>query len=91
MRGRAGSFRRRHAIPNDAIPNDARRREIEREKTENLATMPEVLFPEKWWRLSHEEYNEARIALKALIAKDPDSGNAEVRSSTKGREYGGKV
>ncbi len=40
--------------------------------------MPEILFPEKWWKLSPEEYNESKLALKGLIAKDPDSGNAEV-------------
>jgi hypothetical protein len=41
--------------------------------------MPEVLFPEKWWKLSPEEYNDAKTALKGLIAKEADSGNAEVR------------
>jgi len=50
--------------------------------------MPEVLFPDKWWKLSQEEYIEAKTALKGLIAKDPDSGNAEViiRVSTKGAQ-----
>ncbi len=43
-----------------------------------LEKMPEILFPEKWWKLSPEEYNESKLALKGLIAKDPDSGNAEV-------------
>ncbi len=28
--------------------------------------------------MTPEEYNEAKLALKGLIAKDPDSGNAEV-------------
>ncbi len=46
--------------------------------------MPEVLFPKDWWKLPQDEYNEAKIALKGLIAKDPDSGNAEVRERKKG-------
>jgi hypothetical protein len=52
--------------------------------------MPEVLFPEKWWNLSPEEYNEAKLALKALIAKDPDSGNAEVSVGNLEREEKGR-
>jgi hypothetical protein len=40
--------------------------------------MPEILFPEKWWLLSQEQYNEAKAALKGLIAKEASSGNAEV-------------
>jgi hypothetical protein len=41
--------------------------------------MPEILFPEKWWKLTPEEYNKAKLALKGLIAKDPESGNSEVK------------
>ncbi len=40
--------------------------------------MPEVLFPDKWWKLSQEDYIEAKTTLKALINKEPDSGNSEV-------------
>jgi len=40
--------------------------------------MPETLFPEKWWAMPEAQYNEAKVALKALIAKDPTSGTAEV-------------
>jgi|688.fasta_scaffold257993_1 hypothetical protein len=40
--------------------------------------MPEVIFPDKWWKLSQEDYVEAKTTLKALISKDPDSGNSEV-------------
>ncbi len=47
--------------------------------------MPEVLFPEKWWKLTPEEYNDAKTALKALIAKEADSGNAEVIREGKDR------
>ncbi len=48
--------------------------------------MPEVLFPEKWWKLTTEEYNDAKTALKALIAKEADSGNAEVIMKGKERK-----
>ncbi len=47
-------------------------------KEEKRRKMPEILFQDKWWKLSQEEYNEAKVALKALIAKDPESGNSEV-------------
>ncbi len=47
--------------------------------------MPEIIFPDKWWKLSQEEYFEAKTTLKALINKD-DGGNAEVmRREEKGR------
>jgi hypothetical protein len=40
--------------------------------------MPDIIFPDKWWQLSQEDYNSARADLKGLIHKDPDSGSAEV-------------
>jgi hypothetical protein len=49
--------------------------------TEPRIIMPEILFPEKWWQMSQEDYNEAKQSLKALIAREPDSGNAEVSYS----------
>ncbi len=60
-----------------------RRRRVQREHVDpsrkTYLKMPEILFPEKWWKMTPEEYNEAKLALKGLIAKDPDSGNAEVK------------
>ncbi len=41
-------------------------------------TMPEILFSEKWWQMPQDDYNESKQTLKALIAKEQDSGNAEV-------------
>jgi hypothetical protein len=40
--------------------------------------MPEILFSEKWWQMPQDDYNESKQTLKALIAKEQDSGNAEV-------------
>ncbi len=50
--------------------------------------MPEVLFPDKWWKLPQEEYTEARTTLKALINKDPESGASEVFMNEMAGEVG---
>ena len=55
-----------------------RRAVFRRDKSQDNANMPEILFPEKWWQMSQEDYNEAKGHLKGLIAKEADSGNAEV-------------
>ncbi len=60
-----------HAVPSGCA-GEAKRSEAKG------STMPEILFPEKWWQMPQEDYNSAKAALKGLISKDPDSGSAEV-------------
>ena len=40
--------------------------------------MTEVLFPKEWWKLTPEQYSEAKIALKGLLARVLDVGTKEV-------------
>ena len=42
--------------------------------------MPEVLFPKEWWKMAQEDYNEAKLKLKGLVAKEDGTGNGEVDS-----------
>lgn len=40
--------------------------------------MTEAIFPAEWWKLSADEYKEAKMSLSALVAKDLDPGTKEV-------------
>jgi hypothetical protein len=41
--------------------------------------MTEVIFPKEWWTMTPEDYNSAKIALKALLStRDLDAGIKEV-------------
>jgi hypothetical protein len=41
--------------------------------------MPEIIFPKEWWKMSQEDYQTAKIALKSLLSvKDVDAGIKQV-------------
>jgi len=43
--------------------------------------MTEVIFGKEWWKMTEEEYNNGKIAVKALLnTRELDAGIKEVRS-----------
>jgi len=42
--------------------------------------MAASIFPKEWWKLSPEEYHEARAEMRALAKKDCEQGTKEVNS-----------
>jgi hypothetical protein len=41
--------------------------------------MPEVIFEKEWWKMSKEEYDNGRIAVRSLLnTRDLDVGIKEV-------------
>lgn len=43
--------------------------------------MSSAIFPKEWWKLSPEDYQDAKSTMRALAAKDCDAGTKEVRNN----------
>jgi len=40
--------------------------------------MTEVIFQKEWWKMSEEDYNNGKLAIKSLLTRDLDAGVKEV-------------
>ena len=47
-------------------------------KNFELSIMAEAIFPDEWWNLPLEDYDEARITLRALASRDLEPGTKDV-------------
>ncbi len=41
--------------------------------------MAEVIFPDEWWNLSTEDYEEAKLTLRTLTRRELDPSTKDVR------------